>query len=63
MLIPEFTQRGIPENKILPTGISVDPKFARAILRNEARRKLGLDLDKFTVLLASGGMGLGMTPR
>ena len=63
LLIPEFTQRGIPENKILPTGIPVDPKFARAIPRNEARRKLGLDLDKFTVLLASGGMGFaGMTP-
>ncbi|MBC5649467.1 MGDG synthase family glycosyltransferase [Christensenella tenuis] len=63
LLIPEFTQRGIPENKILPTGIPVDPKFARAISRNEAREKLGLDPEKFVILLTSGGMGFaGMTP-
>lgn len=63
LMIPEFTQRGIPENKILATGIPVDPKFARALPRNEAREKLGLDPSQFTALLTSGGMGFtGMTP-
>ena len=63
LLIPEFTRRGIPESKILPTGIPVDPKFTRALPRNEARGQLGLDKERFTVLLASGGMGFsGMVP-
>lgn len=63
LLIPEFTSRGIAENKILPTGIPIAPKFARSIPQKEAREKLGLDPDMFTVLMASGGMGFaGLVP-
>ncbi|MEG0594102.1 MAG: glycosyltransferase [Christensenella sp.] len=63
LMIPEFTARGIPENKILTTGIPIDPKYAKSLSRNEARAKLGLDMNKFTVVLTSGGMGFaGMTP-
>ncbi|MEA5004002.1 MAG: glycosyltransferase [Christensenella sp.] len=63
LMIPEFTDRGIAENKILPTGIPIAPKFTRSIPQKEAREKLGLDPDMFTVLMASGGMGFsGLVP-
>lgn len=63
LMIPEFTQRGIPENKILATGIPIAPKFAHSMDKCEARPALGLNQDVFTVLLAAGGMGFsGMIP-
>lgn len=63
LMLPELKQRGIPENKILTTGIPVDPKYAKSTLHSKACEKLELDPDKFTVLLTSGGMGFaGMIP-
>ncbi|MEA4854614.1 MAG: glycosyltransferase [Christensenella sp.] len=63
LLIPEFTTHGIAENKILPTGIPIAPKFAQKLSKMQAREKLGLDTDAFTVLIASGGMGFaGLVP-
>jgi processive 1,2-diacylglycerol beta-glucosyltransferase len=51
--------RGVAQERIAVTGIPVDPKFARAHDRRDIRARLGLDPDAFTVLVASGGMGLG----
>ena len=63
LLIPEFTARGIAENKILPTGIPIASRFAHSIGKEEAREKLGMDPAAFTVLMASGGMGFaGLIP-
>lgn len=51
--------RGVPREIISVTGIPIDPKFAVARDPRALRTKLGLDPDKLTLLLASGGMGVG----
>src|SRR5712691_6830409 len=43
---------GVPREKLLVTGIPIDPVFAEPKSRREARRRLGLELD-FTTLLVS----------
>lgn len=62
LMVPSMVARGIPEERILPTGIPVDPKFSRRLSRKEAREALGLDPDLETVLMSAGGMGFtGLT--
>jgi processive 1,2-diacylglycerol beta-glucosyltransferase len=50
-------KRGILREKILPTGIPIDVKYARRMPTNKARKKLGLDNGPFTILMSAGGMG------
>jgi processive 1,2-diacylglycerol beta-glucosyltransferase len=50
---------GIPPEKISVTGIPVDPRFAVARDKREARARLGLVADRTTVLLSAGGFGVG----
>lgn len=56
----EARRKGISENRLLPYGIPVDKKFdGRKLQKPEARKKLGLDPDKKTVLFMAGSMGFG----
>jgi len=52
-------KKGIPLEKILPFGIPVHSKFSQKLPREEARARLGLDPDRFTLLCVSGSMGYG----
>lgn len=52
-------KRGIPEERLLPFGIPVHPKFNRHIAKEEARRQLGLDVERPVLLVMSGSMGYG----
>jgi len=52
-------KRGISENRLLPYGIPVRPKFLTSIDKSEARAKLGLSTDKATALVMGGSMGFG----
>lgn len=62
LMIPSMVRRGIPKEKILATGIPIDPKFASHISKEEARKKLGLEQGKQTILMSAGGMGFaGLT--
>ena len=54
----ELTRKGVPMARISVTGIPVDPIFANRTPGPEARAKLGL-LEKPTILLLSGGFGVG----
>jgi len=54
----ELVRKGYPANQISVTGIPVDPAFANRTPGTVARAKLGL-LEKPTVLLLSGGFGVG----
>ncbi len=54
----ELTRKGFPAGRISVTGIPVDPIFARRTPAPEARARLGLP-EKPTVLLLSGGFGIG----
>ena len=52
--------RGFPADKLVQAGFPVHPKFATyAGTRREARARLGIDLDPFTLLVTSGGVGSG----
>ena len=52
-------KRGIPEQRLLPFGIPVHPKFNQHIQKTEARRQLGLDAARPVLLVMSGSMGFG----
>lgn len=55
----EFIKRGIPEKKLVCSGIPVSRKFSSDILKNEAKEKLNMPLDKKIILLMTGSMGFG----
>lgn len=54
----ELERKGFPAERIRVTGIPVDPVFAERTAGAAARAKLGLP-EKPTVLLLSGGFGVG----
>jgi processive 1,2-diacylglycerol beta-glucosyltransferase len=55
----QLVQRGIPLRKMLPMGIPIHSKFYNKLSKEEARKTLGLDPYKRTVLFMSGSMGFG----
>ncbi|MGM9630913.1 MGDG synthase family glycosyltransferase [Butyricicoccus sp.] len=52
-------KRGIPEERILPLGIPIHPKFNRYISKEDACAELELDPERRTVLVMGGSMGYG----
>ncbi len=54
----ELTQKGVETQRISVTGIAVDPIFAECTPGPRARKQLGLP-EQPTVLLSSGGFGVG----
>lgn len=55
----EAVRKGIEAERLLPFGIPVNLKFETRGDREAARLKLGLDPDRFTMLVMSGSMGYG----
>lgn len=55
----EYTERGIREEKIIPSGIPVSDRFTLPITKLEARRELCLDENAFLCVIMSGSMGFG----
>ena len=51
--------RGVAREQIHVTGIAVSPRFTQAPSRQEAAAELGLDPAKTTLLMLSGGAGVG----
>lgn len=51
---------GISEKQILTTGIPISPKFASAGNRRMVSEELEIDHDAFTILILSGGYGIGI---
>ena len=51
--------RGIPEDQISVTGIPIMPAFTKKLSRRKCAVELGLDPDKFTLILMAGGLGVG----
>ncbi len=58
-LTAQAMKKGFKAEQILPFGIPIHPKFTQSISKAEARARVGLDLNKRTVLLMSGSMGYG----
>ena len=55
----QASKKGFKSNQILPFGIPINPKFAKSEDKQKTRKILGLDPNKFTVLLMGGGIGYG----
>ncbi len=55
----ELVKKGVANEKVVVTGIPVEDKFSKEMSKSQMRLKLGLDQDKFTVLITSGGFGIG----
>lgn len=58
-LIPEFTCRGIPVERVLPLGIPTAPVMATHVETTLARRQLHLPQSGKMVLIMSGSIGCG----
>jgi processive 1,2-diacylglycerol beta-glucosyltransferase len=50
---------GVPAGRVSATGIPIDLAFAQDLEKAEARRQLGLDPDRVTILVTSGSWALG----
>jgi len=55
----QMKKKGLDAAKMLPIGIPINPKFSDRIDQLEARKQLGLEPHKHTLLLMSGSMGYG----
>jgi len=55
----KLASRGISEEKIKVLGIPVHPGFSKQGEKNELRRKLNIEGNKFTVLVLTGSFGIG----
>jgi processive 1,2-diacylglycerol beta-glucosyltransferase len=55
--------RGIARERVFVTGIPIMPQFSTAPPRAECAAELGLDADRTTLLLMSGGAGVGGIER
>lgn len=54
-----LTFKGVPEEKILITGIPIMPEFKNRLTKHSARKLLSLKPSAFTILILSGGFGIG----
>jgi processive 1,2-diacylglycerol beta-glucosyltransferase len=55
----QLRSKGVLAGKIVVKGIPVLPQFRLRTERSEARRKLGIDEDRLTILMVWGGFGVG----
>jgi processive 1,2-diacylglycerol beta-glucosyltransferase len=51
--------RGVAPQRVVVTGIPVDPRFAQTASKRRARQRIGLLPDLTTLLLMGGGLGIG----
>lgn len=61
-VVEDLKYRGYTEEQIQVIGYPVAPKFSKEMTKQEARAELGIE-DKFTVMLLSGGNGLGNSKK
>ena len=62
-LAHEFIAAGLPEEKLVATGIPVAATFAERTEKQEARRALGLPEEGKILLVMTGSMGYGNTEK
>lgn len=58
-LMAEFVKKGVPEEKLVPTGIPVSARFRTHASKEEAREQLGLPQGETIYLVMTGSMGFG----
>lgn len=63
LLYNQAVKKGLSSEKLLPYGIPIRPAFSEKLEKKEARTKLGINTDKFTILVMGGGTGYGKIDR
>lgn len=58
-MVADMMNRGIPRQVLFPLGIPVKPEFIKKYLRDEILTSLDLDINKKTLLLMGGSLGIG----
>lgn len=58
-LLAEYIKKGIPKEKLIPTGIPVSDRFRNLPSREEARRALEMEPEGHCILIMTGSMGYG----
>lgn len=58
-LLEEYVKKGIPREKLVPTGIPVSDRFRSLPSREEARKTLGIAPEGRCILIMTGSMGYG----
>lgn len=58
-LTEEMLEKGMPADRLIPSGIPVREAFTRRTDKAEARLRLGLPQDRPLLLIMSGGVGCG----
>lgn len=58
-LLDEYMKKGIPREKLIPTGIPVSDRFRNLPSREEAREALGMAQEGHCILIMTGSMGYG----
>lgn len=58
-LVPDYVGLGIPKEKLYPFGIPTNRSFSKVESKEDARRRLNLDMHKKYILVAGGSMGGG----
>lgn len=58
-LVEEYVQKGIPRDKLVPTGIPVSDCFRRLPKQSAARQTLGMNASGHCILIMTGSMGYG----
>lgn len=56
-LADEFHAEGVPYDKLIPTGIPINPVFSKPMTRQQAAQNLELDPSKRYILVGGGSMG------
>ena len=55
----QLSAKGVSPDRIRVLGIPISPEFAHGISKPRARADLGVERKRFTILLMSGGFGVG----
>jgi len=55
----QLQSKNVLQEKIKVTGIPLMPEFQKHVNPRAARKELGIDINRFTVLVLSGGFGIG----
>lgn len=63
LLTFQLLNKGIDMKKIKPLGIPIGDEFLKKVPKKTARKKLGVDPDKKTILISGGSMGHGRLDR
>lgn len=58
-LLPRLVKLGVAQEKVRTFGLPIDPEFGRRVNKTEIRKQLNLDTGLFTILITSGGFGVG----